>query len=136
MDPSVYHLAKIDTTLGEIELDARTGKPIDPRRLVDLDLLLTDGFIVYASHLLSGRVNPTTFDTEWHVVESKEADFVSLLESALDSGNISEALSGLLPRDDGYSRMKEALAGYRNLAGEGGWTRIRGRTQAAARRPG
>jgi hypothetical protein len=124
LDPGVYHLEKIGGLLREVQLDERMGKTLDPGRLVDLDLFLTDGFLVYASHLLSGRVNPMTFDTEWHVVESREVDFPSLLENALDSGDISSALSGLFPRNPGYRKAREALARYRQTLREGGWAQI------------
>jgi hypothetical protein len=68
LDSSVYHLVAIDTLIKEVQVTSKTPHRPEPRRLVDVDLLLTDAFLVYASHLLSGRVDPQTFDSEWHVV--------------------------------------------------------------------
>ncbi len=124
LDPSVYHLSKIEAFWKQVQRNAQDGKPLDPRRLVDLDLLLTDAFLIYASHLLSGRVNPTTFDSEWHVVALKEVDLPQYLEEALASGRISEALDGLLPVHRGYSELQRALIKYRRLSRSGGWPPI------------
>ena len=124
LDPSVYHLSKIDALWNQVQRNAQEGSTLDPRRLVDLDLLLTDAFLIYASHLFSGRVNPETFDSEWHVVALKEVDLPRYLEEALASGRISEALDGLLPVHHGYTELQRALFEYRRLSRSGGWPRI------------
>ncbi len=94
--------------------------PVDARLLADLDLLLTDTFLIYGSHLLSGRVNPETFDPEW-IAARRGANLAAVLEEALGSGTVGEKLRGLLPRQPGYGRLKEALVTYRNIALGGGW---------------
>lgn len=120
-----YHLAEIEETLGEIRKNRALGRPLDPRRLADLDLLLTDAFLLYASHLLAGCVNPETIDAEWHA-NRRESDFSVVLEGALASGRIRETLEGLLPHHVGYGRLRQALAEYRKLAARGGWQGVSG----------
>ena len=123
LDPADYHLAKIETVLAEISQSQRGKKPVSPRRLVDLDLLLTDAFLIYASHLLAGSVNPETFDPEWHA-NRREADLATVLERTLTSGQIEEELGNFLPSQSGYAGLRKALASYRDLASRGGWPMV------------
>ena len=123
LDPADYHLAKVETVLAEISQSQRGKKPVSPRRLVDLDLLLTDAFLIYASHLLAGSVNPETFDPEWHA-NRREADLATVLERTLTSGQIEEELGNFLPPQPGYAGLRKALASYRDLASRGGWPMV------------
>lgn len=115
--PDDYHLIKIS----EMSDKLKNEKNIE--LLVDLDLLLTDAFLIYASHLLSGKVNPITIDPEWFT-NLKEADFVSILDSSLYHNNISKALRDLLPMHDKYKRLKQGLENYRKIEDQGGWREI------------
>jgi len=91
--PADYHLRTIERTLREIR--GAAGPP-GARRVADLDLLLTDAFLVYGSHLLIGRVNPETIDPEWRA-NRRGADLAMILGGALASGHVREALATLLP---------------------------------------
>jgi len=121
--PSHYHLKNI---LGAIRDLRESGDNQDPGRLhkfVDLDLLLTDAFLVYGSHLLMGRVNPETIDPEW-IANRRQADLASTLQRALETGQISESLRNLLPPQPGYGRLKQALARCRRIESQGGWPQV------------
>jgi murein L,D-transpeptidase YcbB/YkuD len=117
--PGDYHLARIETTLREMRENQRKKKSLDASSLVDVDLLLTDAFLIYGSHLLAGRINPETIDPEWFA-NRREADLAAMLQSALDSHQIEETLKSLLPPQLGYSRLRQALIHYRHLAEKGG----------------
>lgn len=95
-NPEEYHLNRIHATLSEIRENQRKKKPLSSRRLVDLDLLLTDAFLIYGSHLLSGRVNPESIDPEWFS-NRRGADFGEALQNALSSDRVEETLHGFLP---------------------------------------
>jgi murein L,D-transpeptidase YcbB/YkuD len=123
LTPEDYHLARIEATLRELRQNQENGKPLDPRRLVDLDLLLTDAFLIYGFHLLAGRVNPETIDPEWRA-NRRDADLAALLQSAVETNQIEQALEGLLPPQPGYARLQEALARYRQIAARGGWVAV------------
>lgn len=123
LNPRDYHLTKIEAVRAEVQENRTQKRPLNPGRLVDLDLLLTDAFLIYGSHLLAGRVNPETIDSEWHA-QRRDADLAGVLQGALDSGRIEDALKGLLPPQSGYARLREALARYRAVAAEGGWRPI------------
>ena len=66
-----------------------------------------------AAHLLAGKVNPETFDPEWHA-RRKVADLAEKLEEALTSGSIAKTLQSFLPQQPGYEALKEALADYKD----------------------
>ena len=88
---------------------------LDPTKLAELDLLLTDAFLMYASHLLAGRVNPETIHPQW-IAYDRNADLLSVLQHALRDSDVSQRLEALKPRHEGYARLRKALLDYRNLA--------------------
>ncbi len=119
-----YHLTVIETLLEQIEGAPAVQGPVDPKAPADLDLLLTDAFLVYGSHLLSGRVNPETIYARW-AVTSREADLAAILQTALEEkGGVQAALAGLLPQYPAYARLRQALADYRAIAERGGWPSV------------
>ena len=121
--PTDYHLAAVETMLAAIHADLQKGLVIVPDRCAELDLLLTDAFLAYGSHLLAGRVNPETLNQEW-VANRRSADFATMLENALTSGDIAGKLATLEPPQPGFRRLREALVYYRELALKGGWPTI------------
>jgi murein L,D-transpeptidase YcbB/YkuD len=123
--PDDYHLSSIEAIVREIRQHQSQRKSLNPRRLVDLDLLLSDAFLVYASHLLAGRINPETIDAEWHA-NRREADLAIVIQTALDTNRIGETLKSLLPSQPGYARLRNALAHYREIAARGGWPAVPG----------
>jgi murein L,D-transpeptidase YcbB/YkuD len=115
-----YHLVKIEASLSEMRQNQEKKRQLHPRGLADLDLLLTDAFLIYGSHLLAGRINPETIDPEWHA-NRREVDLTLALKTALESNRIEETLRSLLPPQPGYARLRQVLARYRDIAAKGGW---------------
>jgi L,D-transpeptidase YcbB len=120
-----YHLRGIATVLAAARADAKTGPALIPDRWAELDLLLTDAFLVYGAHLLAGRVNPETLRPEW-TANPRSADVAVVLETALESGDVAGTLETLVPPQYGYRRLRGALARYREVAAQGGWPVIPG----------
>ena len=120
--PADYHLPSIETILSELGRTPGIGKPLNPGQFVDLDLLFTDAFLIYSSHLLGGRINPEKIHPQWFA-NRREANLARLLEDALDSNRIGESLTALLPNYAGYKRLREGLANYRRIA-ETGWPTV------------
>lgn len=130
--PADYHLASIEQLLRGVARARRLGWPTPTEVLVDLDLLLTDAFLILASHLAVGRVESTLLDPVW-IENRRELDMVAVLERSLEHGLIESELAELLPPYVEYRALRDALARYRRLAREGGWPRIE---QGGTLRPG
>lgn len=116
LGPEDYHLQAIDSLLS-------TPHPLpgpETRRQVDLELLLSDAFLVFGSHLLQGRVNPVTINPEW-LANRRNANMSRVLGEAAETGGFVDALMALLPRQPGYAKLKEGLSRHREVTKAGGW---------------
>lgn len=89
----------------------------------ELDILLTDAYLLYASHLLSGKVNPEKIVAEWQV-NKKEMDLKLLLSESLEDIKIAGSLNSVKPKYKTYVRLRKALKLYRNIEKNGGWPAI------------
>jgi len=121
--PTYYHVAAIDSLRRHLQAQADAGESLDPRQLVDFELLCTDAFLLYGSHLLTGRADPTTVTPSW-TAEGRQADLVQHLEQALTDRSLRTALADLRPPQPEYDALRRTLARYRDLANTGGWPSI------------
>jgi murein L,D-transpeptidase YcbB/YkuD len=120
LNPEDYHLAPIQRLMTRIQNGTAGTQEIKLEELADLDLLLTDAFLLYAFHLSAGRVNPETIQAEWFI-KTQEVDLAEVLQTALDKDQIIEVLDNLRPNHPGYERLKKALRAYKNIEDMGGW---------------
>jgi murein L,D-transpeptidase YcbB/YkuD len=121
--PEDYHMRRIAASLGAFPEKNRAARPIDPRLLVDLDLLLTDAFLSYGFHLVNGRLDSESIDPEWYI-EQTEVDLRIVLEDALARNRIGAALEDLAPRAPFYRSLRQAMAAYREMVASGGWPAV------------
>jgi murein L,D-transpeptidase YcbB/YkuD len=121
LQPEDYHLAPIEALLAKVRQDIAMDKTLEPEKLAELDLLLTDTLLLYGSHLAAGRVNPIR--SEWFV-KNPEVDLVETLETALDAGRIEETLEILRPQHHSYAGLKSALSQYQVIMRSGGWPAV------------
>lgn len=121
LSPAVYQASAI----GQRLLSWRKGDAAQRtlRDLVELDLLLSNAFLLYGSHLLRGRVDPRTVHDFWEApyVQGGIAD---LLQTALDLQRVGPALDQLRPPQRGYENLQHALRRYRTIAASGGWPSV------------
>ncbi len=117
--PVDYHVTAIDSLLRRLRAQSDAG-PVAPSRLVDLELLCTDAFLLYGLHLLTGRVAPKTTTPSW-TLEGRRADLVEHLDRALTESSIRPVLASLRPPHPEYDALRGALARYRRIADAGGW---------------
>ncbi len=119
--PEDYRLAKLQTLLQEVrEKHGEAQNPLDPRTLADLDLLLTDTFLIYGTRVSVGKAKLDRMDAAWFEKHQK-ADLVQVLQTAVEADRLADAIKTLPPRRPEYTKLQEALAQYRNLAAHGGW---------------
>ena len=81
-----------------------------PANIIDLEFLLSDAYLVYAAHLLNGRVNPETLHADEWTIYPARFNLARHLSTALDGGDVEGSLKGLLPAQQGYGRLKTALS--------------------------
>jgi murein L,D-transpeptidase YcbB/YkuD len=115
-----YHLETISALLHRTSSEKAVFGFVDPDQAADLDLLLTDTFLIYASHLLSGRVNPETLQSEWFI-KGRKRDLLKVLEEALGQDTVVDSLANLKPPQPGYEKLKASLSVYRDIVKKGGW---------------
>lgn len=89
----------------------------------DQDLLTTCSFMLYVSHLLYGKVNPTIIDPSWGIERDTQGLEINLLELAAN-GEAGRAMEEAIPDCIDYKLLKSALAKYRLLEQNGGWPKI------------
>jgi L,D-transpeptidase YcbB len=116
--PEIYHFRTIQDILETLKEIDQTSPDPDIYLLVDLELLLTDAFLTYGSHLLAGQVNPETFDPQW-IANRRGADMAAVLQDTLTFGNVYETLKSLSPQHEDYIRLHETFNHYRFLLEKG-----------------
>ncbi len=122
--PLDYHLEAIVVTKNELEQSpGTTGRLVE--KAAELELLLTDGIIYYADHLLYGKVDPVTLEPTWNfgfapVPDINPANFREIILS----GGLTDQLQGLRPRIFLYDTLRVTLAKYREIQALGAWTTI------------
>ncbi len=123
--PEDYHLDTIHDLLAVIcEQSSTSGSAsVPPELWADLDLILTDAFLLYGSHLAAGRVNPETLHTDWKI-NPGSVDLLAALEDAASTGRVGVTLGNLWPTHSGYTDLRDALAKLRSLAADRGWPSI------------
>ena len=114
--PTDYHLERIE------ELAAQALRPATATAiaLADLDLLLTDAFFVYASHLLRGKVDPDAGAPDWSS-PPPGADPADLLESVLAGRDQAGLVGCLAPQHPFYRDLKRLREKFQAAAEKGGW---------------
>jgi L,D-transpeptidase YcbB len=75
--------------------------------LIKLDFVVTASYLTYASHLLSGKINPN--ETELWFAKPRKRVLSEHLEQALRSENIKKSLEELLPKHPQYALLKSSL---------------------------
>ncbi|MEA3406362.1 MAG: L,D-transpeptidase family protein [Pseudomonadota bacterium] len=85
------------------------------------DLLLSDAFLSLAQHLHHGVAFQTEADILHRMTKPTRLNLPKLLNSALQTGQISSALAKLAPSHSRYLNLKKQLEHYQNIAQQGGW---------------
>jgi len=114
--PEDYHLSAIESLIGQIYIASLQDKRPE-LKIAELDLLLTDAFLLYASHLANGRVKMRQYATDFSNDIDNLPDF---LEKGLHS-NILEAIDSVKPTRQEYKNLALALNRYQEIMKQGGW---------------
>lgn len=115
LPPEYYHIKAIETLLAALRTRLGNNLIPDPAMVADLDVLLTDTFLLLSCHLSNGCINPIMLKAEWFA-HNEKMDVTAVLEKSLAENRIKETLSDLTPKEKLYTRLRQALAQYRQLA--------------------
>ncbi len=86
------------------------------------DILLTDAGILYAHHLILGKVNPENLDAQWNYNPRQiNMNPVQLIQQALTEKEILRFIKNIRPQNRYYKNLVNALKKYKEIAKKGGW---------------
>ncbi|MCA0933765.1 L,D-transpeptidase family protein [Lutimonas saemankumensis] len=118
--PKDYHLERIEGLIMKSDHSS-----LSREEMADLDLLMTDALIIYASHLLDGKLDQSEIRKKWDVERNEgPSNPDSLLTATLHNRNIKTVLEDLKPKHYMYKLMKFHLKKLRNEAETGGWPMV------------
>jgi murein L,D-transpeptidase YcbB/YkuD len=114
LNPDDYHYGELQALRREYKAEQADKDIIRAQ----FDVLLSDGILLYARHLLEGKVDPRTMDSSWNY---PRRDFVpevvaASLVQAIGERRVGQVLEQLKPDVPAYRQMKSELAHYRKLA--------------------
>jgi murein L,D-transpeptidase YcbB/YkuD len=123
LNPADYHLAAIEHLLHDLSTQPFPPEASRAVQWADLDLILTDAFLLLGSHLSSGRINPETLHTDW-LMNEDSIDMLAFLHTSETRYQMERAVQDLIPVHAGYTGLKAALQRMRDLERRGGWPQI------------
>ncbi|MCK9399113.1 MAG: L,D-transpeptidase family protein [Bacteroidales bacterium] len=124
--PLDYHLEAILVLKHQLALDSGSQEE-KAVKLAELDLLLTDGVIFYADHLVYGKIDPVALIPTWNFEFAPIPDLnPATFTQYITNREIPYRLNDLRPSLFQYDTLLSILAQYRDIAGNGGWQPIPG----------
>ena len=118
-----YLLGPIEDELARRAAASRRQEKPSSRDAARLDLLFSQAFLAYGTHLVEGRVDPALAHIDWRA-RRRTLDLPKLLPPAVDGDSLGRLLTELAPPHAGYRALVAALASYRELAARGGWPTV------------
>ena len=118
LTPEDYHLSRIQRLQGELAANP------DPTEQSELDIVLTDSLVRLGYHLLIGKVDPESLDSNWNMDRTLELDPMLEMSTAIDNAQVTELVAGFRPQAGFYHDLKQALADYRKIQADGGWPQV------------
>ncbi len=113
LDPRDYGAAALRAALA--------APPADAAAVRALGRALTAAMQRYLGDLHEGRIDPRRIHHDFAVTRGRGFDPAARLQAALGAGRLTDAAREAAPSLPLYGRLREALAGYRGLAGHAAW---------------
>jgi len=123
LNPEDYHYSCVRSIIASILELERMNLPVNSRLLAELDILMTDGFMVYASHLSSGKVDPTRLYPQW-LTEKSKANVLAGLDSLLEHRDLERTLKKFAPSHREYWALIDAGKRMEETVAMGGWPAV------------
>jgi murein L,D-transpeptidase YcbB/YkuD len=120
LNPWNYHLAALEALMSEVSRGAaKDVSTVPAETLADLEMLLTDAFLLCGSHLVHGQVNPETIQSEWFI-KGRYEDLAAVLKRGIETNDVGAALESLKPVHPTYRNLKAAFKKVRAEVEGGG----------------
>jgi murein L,D-transpeptidase YcbB/YkuD len=120
LQPADYHLSAITELV--------TSKHLSPTPAVmaELDLLLSDGLLLYVHHRRDGKVHPGALYPEFNFERDHSDDLspVELVQQAMATDNLADFIDAQAPTADYYELLRQQLKLYRKIAANGAWPMV------------
>src|SRR5918995_215382 len=113
LNPLHYHADAIERRVGSDDVTVQA----------ELDLLIADAVMEYATDLRAGRLPPRSIAPELAAVPPR-LDSVDIAKRGRDQANLAAFLSGFTPPHPEYVALRDALRRYRSIAADGGWPAV------------
>ena len=123
LNPADYHVNEINKLLQQIKSLQQTGQIVPATLLADLDVTLSDAYLLYSKHIEVGRIDPVTAYPDWQT-SHLQVNLVVQYTSAIQQNNLIPNLNKIKPTFSGYDALKKQLAKYQKIAETGGWESI------------
>ena len=84
------------------------------QQIIDLEILLTDAFLLQASHYSNGKIDPQSREESWYSFP-KNTSMLGYFSQAIKQDNFCEIVESLLPPHPEYAELKKILAVHQKL---------------------
>lgn len=123
--PEDYHLDVLVSIFEKLK-DSKNKRPLDHQWVAKFDLLLTDAVLLYAFHLMDGKIDPHSLDVQWNFgyTELPGGDG-KILAAAIQNHSLLKEVEDLRPDIPTYDKLMRELDEYRIIAENGGWVTIK-----------
>jgi L,D-transpeptidase YcbB len=125
LKPADYHLTALEQMLAKLSAQPFPPDESQARLWADFDLVMTDAFLLLASHLSGGRINPETLQADW-LINERSIDMLTFLNTAATAEQMEAVIARLQPAHRGYTGLKAALQHMREIERQGGWPQVEG----------
>jgi len=117
LNSETYHQENILTLLTQIKLGIAKDTD-ESEKLAELDLLLSDAFFSFGSHLSEGIVDPYYNNFNWYIKKPRK-NLTKIFKTMLYDDNLKGFVDALQPHHSGYLRLKTALLKYMKIKKSG-----------------
>ncbi|MFD2037397.1 murein L,D-transpeptidase [Belliella marina] len=110
LQPEDYNLGQIYGLSTNAAKQGKKFKELSSKQKVDLELLLTEGFLMLAHDMEKGKVNPSVLDPDWKFEEKKtDVVYTELLEEVANGVSVEKIFTSFYQGLDLYVQGREAM---------------------------
>lgn len=109
LDSTEYNIVEIRKLMAQLEAE-EDNNDLQSSLFAQLDLMLTDAYFKFATHINKGRLDPKTLEPRGF--SEAGLDLAAHLSTALEKESINESIKALEPKQKDYVYLREAITNY------------------------